>query len=279
MGVAPLAGRTLPGARRLAGVHFGAFELDLRTLELRRSGVLVRLQPQPARALALLARRAGDLVTREEIRAEVWDASTFVDFDQGLNFCVRQIRGALGDQADAPRYLETLPRRGYRFVAPVKPIEETAGEAPRFPRVMLAVLPFESLSPGKDPRYFSDGLTEETITRLARLEPERLGVIARTSTSVYRNAVKSVEEVGRELGVDYVLEGSVRHAGERLRVTAQLIQVRDQSHLWAESYERRGADALDVQDEVARRIVAVLEARLLGRALPSAEGGGLPRRP
>ena len=279
MGGEPPAGRSSRDPQEPGGLRFGAFELDLRTLELRRSGVLVRLQPQPARALALLARRSGALVTREEIRDAVWGASTFVAFDQGLNFCVKQIRGALGDQADAPRYLETLPRRGYRFVAPVKPIEETAGEAPRFPRVMLAVLPFESLSPGKDPQYFSDGLTEETITRLARLEPERLGVIARTSTSVYRNAVKSVEEVGRELGVDYVLEGSVRHAGERLRVTAQLIQVRDQSHLWAESYERRGADALDVQDEVARRIVAVLEARLLGGALPSAEGGGLPRRP
>jgi DNA-binding response OmpR family regulator len=117
--------------------RFGAFELDLRSGELRRSGVLVRLQQQPAKVLALLAGRTGDLVTREEIQGEVWGESTFVDFEQGLNFCVKQIRSALGDQADTPRFLEK--------------------------------------------EFFSDGLTEEMITRLARLHPERLGVIARTS--------------------------------------------------------------------------------------------------
>src|SRR5260221_5478441 len=124
MGLEPLVRREAAGEAEAAALRFGAFELDLRTLEMRRAGVLVRLQQQPARVLALLAGRSGRLITREEIQREVWGDSTFVDFDQGLNFCVRQIRGALGDQADTPRYVETLPRRGYRFLAPVERIEE-----------------------------------------------------------------------------------------------------------------------------------------------------------
>src|SRR6266850_1878921 len=100
-------------------LHFGAFELDLATSELRRSGSVVRLPPQPLKVLALLAGRPGELVTREELRAHLWGEETFVDFDRGLNFCVNQVRAALGDDADAPRFVETLPRRGYRFIAPV----------------------------------------------------------------------------------------------------------------------------------------------------------------
>src|SRR5438045_6946115 len=100
-------------------VRFGSFELDLASSELRKSGILVRLQPHPARVLVLLTTRAGQLVTREEIKEELWGAGTFVDFEQGLNFCIRQIRAALGDSAESPRYVQTLPRRGYRFIAPV----------------------------------------------------------------------------------------------------------------------------------------------------------------
>jgi TolB-like protein/DNA-binding winged helix-turn-helix (wHTH) protein/tetratricopeptide (TPR) repeat protein len=323
MGLEPLVRREAAGEGEAAALRFGAFELDLRTLEMRRAGVLVRLQQQPARVLALLAGRSGRLITREEIQREVWGDSTFVDFDQGLNFCVRQIRGALGDQADTPRYVETLPRRGYRFLAPVERIEgrpapdaASVGVArlprPRFSsrgtrrlrtaaavslalllavgaawflrarrastavtgaRVMLVVLPFENLSPEADQEYFSDGLTEEMITQLARLHPDRLGVIARTSANVYRKTGRPVDQIGRELGVDYVLEGSVRKAGARLKVTAQLIRVKDQTHLWAESYERPVADALLIQDDVARRIVSALETRLLTPPPP------LPARP
>jgi TolB-like protein/DNA-binding winged helix-turn-helix (wHTH) protein/Tfp pilus assembly protein PilF len=287
-------------------LRFGAFELDLQSGELRRSGVLVHLQQQPAKVLVLLASRSGELVTRDELQKEVW-GGTFVDFEQGLNFCVKQIRAALGDQADTPRYLETLPRRGYRFVAPVQRIPDgpgppspapTAGLAPAPPRgrsttvrlamgagallllgalvhllrlparepssrAMLAVLPFENLSADPSQEFFSDGLTEEMITQLARLQPERLGVIARTSANVYKKTPKPVDEIGRELGVDYVIEGSVRREGDRLKVTAQLIRVKDQTHLWAESYERRLADSLAIQDDLARRVVEALEGRLL----------------
>ena len=101
---------------QLLALRFGPFELDVRSGELRRNGTTVRLQPQPFKVLVLLACRPGDVVTREEIQAEVWPAGTFVDFEQSLNFCVRQIRAALGDNANAPRYVETLPRRGYRWV-------------------------------------------------------------------------------------------------------------------------------------------------------------------
>ncbi len=301
-------------------LRFGAFELDLQSGELRRSGVLVHLQQQPARVLILIAGRSGELVTREEIQKEVWGA-TFVDFEQGLNFCVKQIRAALGDQAATPRYLETLPRRGYRFLAPVQRIPDSPGSpsdgpiaappvasrqgrsagawaaagagglvillaafvllrpvrAPEPPsRAMLAVLPFENLSPDPSHEFFSDGLTEEMITQLARLQPERLGVIARTSANVYKKAAKPVDEIGRELGVDYVIEGSVRREGDRLKVTAQLIRVKDQTHLWAESYERRLADSLAIQDDLARRIVGALQQRLLTPTPAVPSRGGAP---
>ena len=317
------------------GLRFGPFSMDLRTLELRRDGVAVHLQPQPFKVLAALASRPGVLVTRDEIRREVWGKDTFVDFDQSLNFCVKQIRVALGDQADKPTYVQTLPKRGYRFMAAVERIARTAGEPGPWPglvergstaapsllparlrraprnawalapsailvafvvgalflrkgpsppvaarassgRTMLAVLPFENMSPDADQEYFSDGLTEEMITGLARLGPGRLGVIARTSVSAYKGTRKSAEEIGRELGVDYLLEGSVRRAGDRVKVTAQLIKVEDQTHLWAESYERRMADVLSLQDELAARIVRSLEDRLV--ATPPA-GAGAPTNP
>jgi TolB-like protein/DNA-binding winged helix-turn-helix (wHTH) protein len=310
------------------GLRFGPFAMDLRTLELRRDGRPVHLQPQPFKVLALLAAHPGALVTRDEIRREVWGRETFVDFDQSLNFCVKQIRIALGDQADTPRFVETLPRRGYRFVAPVEVLGgDGALVAPRIAsapivasprgepaarrrkalrywaagavlaavaagsfrmarspsrarpasgRLMLAVLPFENMSSDPEQEYFSEGLTEEMITELARLGPGRLGVIARTSSSVYKGTHKPVDQIGRELGVDYLLEGSVRRSGDRIKVTVQLIQVKDQTHLWAEAYERRVADVLSLQDELSARIVGSLEARLAAAAPTAALQGTNP---
>jgi TolB-like protein/DNA-binding winged helix-turn-helix (wHTH) protein/Tfp pilus assembly protein PilF len=312
-------------------LRFGPFAMDLRTLELRREGASVHLQHQPFKVLALLASHPGALVTRDEIRREIWGRDTFVDFDQSLNFCVKQIRSALGDQADTPSFVETLPRRGYRFIAPVEVLEGgaldggapvaqfpsaarvavppaaspghgvrawrvaggvavilaviaaffpprkiSAPAAPRTGRLMLAVLPFENMSSDPEQEYFSEGLTEEMITGLARLGPGRLGVIARTSSSVYKGKRTPVDQIGRELGVDYVLEGSVRRSGDRVKVTAQLIQVKDQTHLWAEAYERRVADVLSLQDELAARIVGSLEARLVLTAPPAAVAGTNP---
>lgn len=331
----PAAG---PALGRLVALRFGPFELDLRTSELRREGRIVKLQQQPLRVLALLTQHQGQLVTRDAIRRAVWSADTFVDFEQGLNFCIRQVRAALNDDAQQPRYVETLPRRGYRFLAPVELHHEPAAapaaltEAPHTPRspapmspavgaprawraslvtlgllvlggsallsqrpamspvqrvppagherVLLAVLPFENLSGDASQEYVSDGLTDEMITQLARLAPERLGVIARTSAMRYKGRATDVAQVGTDLGVGYVLEGSVRRADARLRVSVQLVETQARTHLWAASYDEPLADVLGLQDRIARRIAEALVPRLLpegaaparyaSRALPEA---------
>lgn len=230
-------------------VRFDAFELDLASGELCKGNTTVRLQPQPLKVLMLLAGRAGQLVSREEIQKEVWTDDTFVDFDQGLNYCIRQIRAALCDNAETPRLIETVPRRGYRFVAGLQAVSLPADR-----RVMLAVLPFQNLSSDPEQEYFSDGLTEEMIAQLGRLNPQRLGVIARTSSMRYKHTDKGIEAIGRELGVSHVLEGSVRRSANRVRVTAQLIQVRDQTHVWAHSFERAVGDILALQSDIAHAI-------------------------
>lgn len=296
-----------------SSIRFGEFELELRSGELRKDGTPVKLQPQPLKVLALLVANAGRLVTREEIQRAVWESETFVDFEHGLNFCIKQIRTALGDNAQAPLYIETLPRRGYRFIAPVEKIEQsedstlntepssqiakpeavtqrsmpgwrmaalvlmpvliiggyfawqrvTAPIGPTKAKVMLAVMPFENLSSDPEQDYFSDGMTEEMIAQLGSLQPARLGVIARTSAMTYKRGDKDVRQIAGELNVDYILEGSVRREGDRVRITAQLIQTSDQTHLWSESYERNQQSALAVQSEVARNIARALALELL----------------
>jgi len=287
-------------------LRFAVFELDLEKGELRRDGALIRLQPQPFKVLALLAGRAGEVVTREELERELWGDGTFVDFERGLNSCMLLVRGALGDDAQSPRFVRTVPKRGYQFVAPVERVgvvppepvfngrpsrlRTAAAVAASFlalaaivaavqatrrnaspPRSVLAVLPFESLGPaGEEGDYFADGLTEELITRLGSRDPAALGVIARTSVMRFKGKRQPVKEVGRELGADLVLEGSVRRAGDRLRVTAQLIRARDETHLWAQTYDRAPGDAIAVQEDVANAVAAALSS------LP--EGGVWRRR-
>lgn len=240
----------------MSRVRFEAFELDLARGELRREGSPIHIQPQPLKVLALLAGRPGQLVTREEIRQGIWTADTFVDFDQGLNYCIRQLRSALGDTAEAPRFIETVPRRGYRFVAPLR------DEPPAADRIMLAVLPFQDLSGEPDGEYFSDGLTEEMIAHVGRLSPRRLRVIARTSAMRYKHTDKSIGTIGSELHVSHVLEGSVRRSAGRVRITAQLVLVADETHLWAESFDRRMDDILELQSEIARAIATKIGIQL-----------------
>src|SRR5690349_7389251 len=298
-----------------SAIRFGGFELALKSGELRKDGVQVKLQNQPFRVLAFLASHPGELVTRDELRQQIWQTDTFVDFEHGLNFCIKQIRSALGDNAQAPVYIETLPRRGYRFIAPVNTAGEDRAAGPGEPpsdergaepsdepgsqiqspassparsllwygfalglaalliatgfliwsrfnreaaaskqRVMLAVLPMENLSANPEQDYFSDGLTEEMIMQLGGLQPLRLGVIARTSVMKYKQSGKDIGQIGSELGVDYVLEGSVRRQGDQLRIVSQLIRVSDQTHLWSASYDAAAGDALSVQKGVAERI-------------------------
>jgi TolB-like protein/Tfp pilus assembly protein PilF len=247
-----------PG-RRPAGLRFGCFELDLVSGELRKEGSLVKLQQQPFKVLALLAQHPRRLVTRKELQRHVWGEDRFVDFEQGINVCIMQIRAALEDQAAKPEFIETLPRRGYRFIASVEELDNRASDHDRGvdtppARITIAVLPFASFAQAAAEDYFSDGLTEEMIAELGRLHPKELGVIARTSVMRYKTARIGVAQIGAELGVDYVLEGSVRRSGERARITSRLVRVEDQSQVWTETYDLHLRDILSVQARIAGAI-------------------------
>jgi TolB-like protein/DNA-binding winged helix-turn-helix (wHTH) protein/Tfp pilus assembly protein PilF len=328
-------------------LRFGAYSLDLRAGELRKGASRIRLQEKPLRVLALLTERQGDLVTREELKRRLWPEDTFVDFETGLNTAVSKLRDALSDSADKPRYIETIPRRGYRFVVPVERIVGTAGTrsgaaangggmrtveippdrdsngaatarvpanaperrkgisrrqafafglalialasavsfglhyfrhrtAPPPVRAMLVVLPFENLTgdPGQD--YVSDGFTEEMITQLGQLNHRQMGVIARTSAMNYKNSSKSIKQIAQELGVNYVLEGSVRKAGDGLRITAQLIRADDQTHLWAREYDRPIGDLAKLQGEVAKDIAREIQIQLTPREQVALSGEYAP---
>jgi TolB-like protein/DNA-binding winged helix-turn-helix (wHTH) protein/Flp pilus assembly protein TadD len=275
-------------------VKFENIELDLSSYQLRRDGSVIKLERIPMELLILLAARKGQLVSREEIIEKLWGKDVFVDSEHGVNTAIRKIRNALQDDPENPRFIETVVGKGYRFVAPLTtPPEEQVfpatsagyrshrkrfvllgacvlaalslgtyvgvryfwlGSTAPDGRTMLAVLPFENLTGDPDQEYFSDGLTEEMITQLGRLDPRQLGVIARTSAMSYKHSSKAVDQIGRELGVNYILEGSARREGGRVRITAQLIQVRDQSHVWAAEYDREMQSVLQLQSEVADAI-------------------------
>lgn len=290
-------------------LKFENLELDLGSYQLRRDGSALKLEKIPMELLILLASKRGQLVSREEIIDRLWGKDVFVDSEHGVNTAIRKIRNVLIDDPDHPRYIETVVGKGYRFVATViAPPEEQilpqVAPEPTFRfrplrivgacalvalvagflmirrvwptggRTMLAVLPFQNLSGDSEQDYFSDGMTEEMITQLGRLDPQRLGVIARTSAMSYKHSTKGIEQIGRELGVSYVLEGSARREGGRVRITAQLIQVRDQSHVWAAEYDRELQSVLGIQTEVASAIGD--EVRLKLRPVQRAHRAHLP---
>ncbi len=291
-------------------IRFGAYEFDPTSGELRKAGMAVHLSPQPARVLALLAGRAGQVVTREVIREKIWGSETYVDFEQGLNHCIKQIRTALCDDVGSPRYIQTLPRLGYRFIAEVEvtsPVEAApppAGGTPEAagtsrPRLRwwlvsavlgvaatavvlltgtgrlrerllasreasritsIAVLPLENLSGDSQEEYFADGMTEELITALGNIRGLR--VISRTSVMRYKGTAKPVPQIGRELNVDAVIEGSVTQSGGRLRLTANLIHAPSDRHLWAGAYDADLKDILALRRELARTIARQVRATL-----------------
>src|SRR3984893_4896336 len=239
--------------------EFGAYHLDGEGRVLFREGARVALPPKVAELLVALVQAAGMVVTREHLLERLWPDTVV---EEGiLTSHISLVRKTLGRDSNGGEFIETLSKRGYRFVAHVTLAESEAPESV-VSRVMLVVLPFENFTTGDKYDYFSDGLTEEMITEIARLSPERLGVIARTSAMQFKSTTKSIGQIGHELGISHVLEGSVRRAGQRVRITAQLIRVSDESHLWARSYEQDLHDVLEVQADVARAVAREIQLKL-----------------
>jgi TolB-like protein/DNA-binding winged helix-turn-helix (wHTH) protein/Tfp pilus assembly protein PilF len=293
-------------------LRFGVFQVNLAARELRKHGVRMRLPAQPFCVLSILLDRPGQIVSRDEMRDKLWDPDTFVDYERSLNSAVRKLRAVLGDSQESPRYIETVPRLGYRFIAPVEEISSAqtpvtqalepgpTGAAvvvghrgrnwflllgisavllplvagyfmfsrarvrpqPVGERLMLAVLPFENLTGDAAQDYLSDGLTEEMIAQLGHLDPEHLGVIARTSVMHYKRTTEQVAQIGHELGVQYVLEGSLRREADRVRITAQLVQMKDQTHIWSRQYDRELKSLLALQGEIAQETADEIQLTL-----------------
>ena len=240
-------------------LRFSTFEFDPSKGELRRGGDLVKLAPQPLKVLEILARRAPEVVTRLEIRDHVWYGETFVDFEQGLNFCVRQVREALGDTADAPRFIETLPRRGYRFLMPVRPAEREQPAAP----TRLIVLPFTMLRPDAETEFLAIGLPDALTASLAGLT----SLVVRSSSTAARfvGAAADPKLVAREADVDVVVTGTLLRAGTDVRVTTQLTDATTGTLLWSHTAQVSLGDLFRVQDELAQRILDSLAMPLAAR--------------
>ena len=308
-------------------LRFSVFEVDLRTGELHKQGLKVKLHGQPFQVLAMLLECPGELVTREEIREKLWPGETFIDFEHSVNSSIKRLREALGDDPAAPRFIETLSRHGYRFIAPVEPrtpgpstlgrrwsagpgegafgggaihesplrrhwVVAAAGglvvavvavllslnvaglreplltsvgvrRAVPFPKIeSIAVLPLENLSRDPEQDYFTDGMTEALIAELGQIGSLR--VISRTSVMRFKGARPQggLQEIARQLKVDALIEGSVLRSGERVRVTAELIDAKTDRQLWARNYERDLRDVLALQGDVARAIAGEIKIKL-----------------
>ncbi len=240
--------------------EFGCLRLETGTQTLFRDGERVALTPKAIDLLIVLVEAQGHPVGKDELLQKVWPA-TVVD-EGSLTSHISLLRKALGE--DQRHFIETIPKRGYRFLAQAREVDLPAASSAR--RAMLAVLPFENLSSRQRFDYFSDGLTEEMIAQLSRLNPDRLGVIARTSSMMFKGTRKRIAEIGGELGVHYVLEGTIRRSRGRIRIAAQLIQVADETHVWAENYDRRTGDVLRLQSDVAAAIAREIQIKLTPRA-------------
>jgi TolB-like protein/Flp pilus assembly protein TadD len=234
-------------------VRFGPFELDTRAGHLRKGKLCLHLQPQPFKVLSLLVSRAGQLISREEIRQELWHQDTFVDFEQGLNVCIRQIRTALNDSAAAPRFVETVPRRGYRFIAPATQVARASTVD------SLAVLPFENSNgqPGLD--YLCQGIPENLINTLSGLH--QLRVIPRQTAFRFKT-ISDLAKAARELNVRAGVSGRVTSLGNSISVQAELVDLEAHSQLWGGQFSRRLSDILELQEEISREICQHLRLQL-----------------
>jgi TolB-like protein/DNA-binding winged helix-turn-helix (wHTH) protein/Tfp pilus assembly protein PilF len=287
--------------------EFGPYRLDAEERVLVRDGQAVPIPPKDLETLVVLVERSGHIVEKDELLGKVWP-DVFIE-EGNLARHIFNLRQVLGEGPDGRKYIETIPKRGYRFVGLLHEHEEPAearvatGVTTDQPQpqalisrgrtiwvwslaaalvvaailavwrfrvtrdtpqqVMLAVLPFVNLSGDAQEDYFADGLTEEMIAQLGQFQPTKLGVIARTSTVRYKNTKESIAQIGQELGVGYLLEGSVRRSEGRVRITAQLIQAAQQTHVWAETYERPLTDVLNIQREIAEKVTHSLSIELL----------------
>jgi TolB-like protein/Tfp pilus assembly protein PilF len=241
-------------------IHFGVFEADLRAGELRRNGSKVKLQEQPFQILAMLLERPGEIVTREELRATLWSANTFVDFDHGLNSAIRRLRDALGDSAENPGFVETLGRRGYRFIAPVA--SRVLQERQHEPIESVAVLPFANRSADPNTDYLSDGITESLINNLSQISTLR--VMARSTVFRYKGKDADPRKVGSDLHVRAVVSGRLLKRGSSLIIQAELMDVATGSQLWGGQYNRQAENVFLLQDDLSREISEKLRLRLTG---------------
>jgi TolB-like protein/Tfp pilus assembly protein PilF len=239
-------------------------ELDCRSRELREGTRRVRLQEQPFEILRLMLEHPGEVVTRDQLRQRLWPDGTFVDFEHSLNAAIKRLRAALGDDADHPRFVETVPRRGYRFIASLDR-GQFASRPPSPPLTRLVVLPFSNLSEDSSHEYFADGLTEELIAQLGPLCRGKVGVIARWSSMVFKGSLQRAREIGDALRADHLLEGSVRRDGPRVRITARLVETVSEAELWSKTYERMVDDWLAVQADVAGLVARSLVQELVPR--------------
>jgi TolB-like protein/Flp pilus assembly protein TadD len=246
--------------------QFDDVSVDLEMFEVRKADIRARLEPKAFEALVFLIENRGRLVEKKELLDAVWKDS-FVT-ENAMTRVIAQLRKALGDDSKEAKYIETVPTRGYRFIAEVEVSKELGHEAEEYPpskegteRIgSLAVLPLENLSGDLSQEYFADGMTDVLITELAKIGSLR--VISRTSTMQYKKAGKPLPEIAWELNVDAVVEGTALRSGNRVRITAQLLHAPTDRHLWAESYERDLSDVLALQSEVARAIAKEIKIKL-----------------
>ncbi|HXC94545.1 MAG TPA: winged helix-turn-helix domain-containing protein [Edaphobacter sp.] len=239
-------------------IRFGIYELNIAERIILRKGVRLRLQDKPFALLVLLLENSGQLVDRNELRRTLWPTGTNVDFEHGIRVAMHKLRTALDETAESPRFIETVPSHGYRFIAPITQYQSKV----QIDCPVVIVLPIIGLAPAKELGHVADGFTEELTAQLSNAKPRQLSVIGRTTAMCYKGASKSIATIGNEIGVDYVLEGSIRSHQNILRLTAQLIRVSDQSHLWTASVQGDGSNPVEAQIDLSEQIVSSLTAYL-----------------
>jgi DNA-binding winged helix-turn-helix (wHTH) protein/TolB-like protein/Tfp pilus assembly protein PilF len=275
----------MPNPPQSDPIRFGPFELHPASGELFKDGAPLSIQPQPLRLLHLLLSRSGELVTREELRQTLWPDGTTVDFDQGLNYCIRQIRAALGESADEPRYIETLPKRGYRFIAP---LTAAAAHPPKPgiglhlplaaltialaifsvyllttkatpPPKLILVRPFVGLGLSPEQAWYSDALTQQLIGEMARTKSIR--VLPWSTSLALKSQPASVSDLRRRFGAEAILEGSIRSEGKRWTVVSQLVDTQSESVLWSHRDERETSDLGQFEKDLLTAIASTLKLR------------------